>query len=231
MNERRRIIIPIGANPDEPLSTPHFDTDATLTARPVVPLSDQETSQIHYGVYQGNDSKPFWKRPALLALVVVIAVGAGVAAGFAISIYRNRQATTPPVANSPGSAGESANTGPMVEQPAPSQAPAVVAGAPAETPVRPKDEDRESTASNEPNGDNDVSLPVVRDKKPETTNDDSDPVLEERQAERERRREERRERRRRQSAEDEVIDVPRRIGRAGREINGRIREIFEGRQP
>jgi type IV secretory pathway VirB10-like protein len=224
--ERRKIIIPTGAQPDEPLPTPHFDAEATLTARRVVPLSEQDTSRRQHGGYAKGAAKPFWKRPALLALIVLVAIGLGVAAGFAISMYRNRQTAQTPAASAPPATVENAKAGqPTVEQPAQTptpQARVVVPEKPAETPAEQKDDD-----------DQEVVPPVVRGNKHDQKNDNDDDAQapDEKQAERERRREERREARRRQREGNDPLDVRGQINRAGRQISNRIREIFEGRQP
>lgn len=234
MNERRKIIIPTGTDPDEPLTTPHFDAEATLTARPVIPLSEQETFRMHYGDYAGQALQPFWKRPALLALIVLVAVGVGVAAGLAIGIYRNRKTAEVPVTAAQPAPVESASTGQVVEQaPTPPVRQSVPENSekPAETPVEPKAEAAERTTRNEQKKEDEVAPPVVPVKKrdePEKKGDDE--AVNEKQAEKERRREERRERRRRQRDDEEAIDLPRGIERAQKEVN-RIREIFEGRQP
>src|SRR5687767_11017290 len=98
MADRRKIVIPTGVNPDAPLPAPHFDAEATMTARPVVPLTDQE---IRYAAVAGGGPKSFWRRPVLLALVALVAIGVGVAAGFAIGLYRNRNAAQASPAASP----------------------------------------------------------------------------------------------------------------------------------
>jgi hypothetical protein len=248
MAERRKIVIETGEGTDEPLPTPHFDAEATLTARPVVPLNDQDTHQLPYGGYAGRAPKPFWKRPALLVAIVLAAIGVGVAAGLAIGLYRNRNvARETPVATAPTPAVENTELGQTVEPPPASQERvATVSEQPEEedkeeAAVEPKEEERErTTARNErrDNNDDEVSQPVVakppvvRDKKPikvdEYTIEDA---RAERHAEKERRREERRaERRERRRRDDEATNIPRGIQRAGREVD-RIREIFEGRQP
>lgn len=217
MNERRKIIIPIGGNPNEPLSTPQFDAESTMAAQRVVPLADQETFQMHYGEYRASTGKPFWKSPWLIALVVLIVVGVGVAAAFAISAYRNRSAVQPSFL--PPSTVENSGVGQPVEEPA--ATPQTRTAVPEKT-AEPSIEEQ------------DVELPtppVVRNDKRDQPDRDNDPVAGDQQTERDRRREERRERRRRQREEDRTLDVPRQIERAGREINGRIREVFEGRQP
>jgi hypothetical protein len=253
MAERRKIIIETGANADEPLPTPHFDAEATLTARPVVPLTDQENYQTPHGGYAGRAiAKPFWKRPAMLALIVFVAVGIGLATGLAIGIYRNRQATETPVAtgaNAPSSTVEDANDAQIVEQPQPApteQATAVIPDEPEDVPVDEKEEKKEDreerTARNERKDDDDdearqpaiaMKPPVVREKKPVKVDENViEDEREARRAEKEQRREERRaerRERRRRGREDEIY-VPRGIERAGREVD-RIREIFEGRRP
>jgi hypothetical protein len=253
MAERRKIIIQTGAAPDEPLPTPHFDAEATMTARPVVPLNDQESHQMPYGNYAGrNAAKPFWKRPALLALIVLVAVGIGVAAGLAIGIYRNRNAAEAPIATTPSPTVEDANVGQTVEQPPTIPTEQTRAAVPADEPeettaeetaaAEPRVEERERTARNERRDDDDdddarppvaTKPPVVREKKPIKVDEY---VIEDgreaRQAEKEQRREERRaerRERRRRGREDEM-NIPRGIERGRREVD-RIREIFEGRQP
>lgn len=244
MAEIKKIIIPTGTDPDESLPTPHFDAEATLTARPVIPLTEQEKFRMQGGGYGAVAQTPFWKRPALLALIVLVAVGVGVAAGLTIGIYRNRSAAQAPVTSEPPpTTVENAKVDqPVIEQPVPAptrQARADVPETTVETPAEPKAEERERNERNDQRvpvrnerkrDDNDVAPPVVvRDKKRERKADDDDgEVFNDRQVEKDRRREERRERRRRGRDEEDAMDIPRQIERAGR---NRIREIFEGRQP
>jgi type IV secretory pathway VirB10-like protein len=149
MAERRKIIIETGGS-EESLPAPHFDTEATLTARPVVPLSDQEIHQMSYGVQAGRSAaKPFWRRPALLALIVFVAVGIGVAAGLAIGVYRNRRTAEAPVTNAPTSTVENAEPMQTIEPPpAPTPIPAEQARAvvPDEPDVTPGEPETESPA-------------------------------------------------------------------------------------
>lgn len=233
MAERRKIIIPIRQNPDEPLHSPHFDAEATQTAQRVVPLSDEEARLLQHG-YAVHAQKPFWKRPAVIALVVIVAAGIGVAAGFAIGMYRNRQPLAQaPVQNAQPS--PTPNTNQVAEQPTPVPSPQVRASLPekpAETPApaEPKTEERAATARNEKNSNDEEAPPATSDKK-RTQKDESDnAAADDKQAERERRREARRAERRRQQDEENPIDVPRQMERARQQVN-RIREIFEGRQP
>jgi hypothetical protein len=253
MTERRKIVIETGGG--EPLPTPHFDAEATMTARPVVPLSEQETYRTNQGTYGARPAKPFWRRPALLIPLILAAVGIGVAAGFAIGIYRSRNAAQAPVAAAPAQASENTDLGQAVEPPQAQEEKVIepVASAPiAEdkeekkepeenvAAATPKDEERERPVRNEKKADDDddnearpsavVKPPVVtREKKPIKV-DEYEIIDEqaERQAERERRREDRRERRRRQRQDE--LTIPRGIERGAREVD-RIREIFEGRQP
>ena len=235
MAERRKIIIPTGANTDESLPAPHFDAEATLSARRVVPLSEQETEQLHYAHYaQPAAIKPFWRRPMIIALLVLVAASLGVAAGFAIGIYKNRNA------NSTVNAQPTENPTQIAQQPqlTPTPQPRATVS-PAKTGETPaemkgeerddKDQDRKATVRNQPNDKDDKSdevtpppPPTARDKKRDDGNS-GDQVFDEKQAERQRRREERR----RQRDEDETLDVPHQIQRA----RDRIRDIFEGRQP
>jgi len=231
MAERRKIVIPTGLNPDEPLPTPHFDAEATMTARPVVPLVDPETNYARSGQVAGSAAKPFWKRPALLVLVALVAIGVGVAAGFAIGLYRNRTTAQSSPAASPTPLAENADIGQTVEPPLQSP-PQIRAPAPAitEHPPGEPEEEAKPAAREERRNDRGKQPVLVPDQERESSNED-DRIAEdreERQIEREQRRAERRERRRRERDEDS--GVPRQVDRAGREVD-RIREIFEGRQP
>jgi hypothetical protein len=250
MADRKKIIISTGAEPDEPLPTPHFDTEATLTARPVVPLGEQETYQTHYGDYAVRAQKPFWKRPAMIALIALVAVGIGVAAGIAIGINRNRNAAETPVVTAPPSDTENAEVGQTVQtvaQPEPQTSDAIPEEEEEEPSIEPaKAEEPKPTARNERRDDDEevtAPPPVVRDKRREKADDDDDEIArerEDRRADKERRREARREERReerraerrgrRRDLEEEAV-FPRGIERAGRREANRIREIFEGSQP
>ncbi|HUQ34700.1 MAG TPA: hypothetical protein VM095_21460 [Pyrinomonadaceae bacterium] len=257
MAERRKIIIETGAA-DEPLSTPHFDTEATLTARPVVPLNEQDVHQLPYGAHSGRAAaRPFWKRPAMLALIVLVAVGIGVGAGLGIGLYRNRQTAPTPVAAAPSSTAEDVDAGQTVEhlpappQPTPQERAAVPTDEREAPPVEPKREDEPKveerertaiTARNERKDDDDEAIRPAAAGKPATVARAKKPIkvdeyiVEDGRGEgraeedqrREERRAERRERRRRRRESE--MDIPRDMDRAGKEVN-RIREIFEGRQP
>ena len=233
MAERRKIIIPIRQNPDEPLGAPHFDAEATQTAQRVVPLSDEEARLLRQG-YAMRAQKPFWKRPAVIALVVLVAAGIGVAAGFAIGMYRNRNAAQTPVVNVQPSPTESTNQ--IAEQPTPVPSPQAHTSVPEKpsespTPAEPKTEERAPTARNETKNSNDEETPpATSDKKRNGKDENDNAASDDKQAERERRREARRAERRREQDEENPIDVPRQMERARQQVN-RIREIFEGKQP
>lgn len=242
MNERKKIVIPTGGDADDSLSTPHFDTEATLTARPVVPLAEGVAGQAYdSGRLRTGKS---WN-PLLLVLIVLGAVGLGVATGLAIGFYRNRQASAPPVASESSAPTQDINAGKTVEPPAPIRMPlptpqeeearASIPEVAEEPSIQPEDEKPERTASNErddADDDRKATPPVVpenRRERDDTADEDND--NEERRAERQKRREERRERRRRERDLEEPARFPRDIERAGREQINRIRDIFEGKQP
>ncbi|OLE53396.1 MAG: hypothetical protein AUG51_13265 [Acidobacteria bacterium 13_1_20CM_3_53_8] len=123
MEERRRIIIPTGVERDHSLPVPQFDTEATLLARPVVPLVEAQ-------------------RPArtnlLLVLVVVAASLVGAAAALAFDSFRNHTHQNAPVAQQPANAPAPV---PQATQPEPSQenvAPPKIEDHQATVPAKPK---------------------------------------------------------------------------------------------
>ena len=73
MDERRKIVIPIGNNPDSESEQTFFDTQARKDARPVVPLSGTST----------NAPAATGRRSRKLILLVVVVVAAVAAAGTA----------------------------------------------------------------------------------------------------------------------------------------------------
>ena len=260
MAERRKIVIETGAELGEPLPTPHFDTEATLTARPVVPLTDQETYRANYGSYAARSAKPFWKRPALLIPIILVAVGIGIAAGLAIGIYRNKSAAQQaPLATAPTAASENTDLSQTVEPPPPAPPVQEVTEREASAPIleeteekeeaeepeektvtrKDKDEEPERPARKERKDDaddNEARQPVVA-RQPAVVREkrpikvDEYNIEDERVARRAERELRREERRnRRRRQREEAIGVPRAIERGINETD-RIREIFEGRQP
>jgi hypothetical protein len=244
MNERKKIIIQTGSETDDSLSTPHFDAEATLTARPVVPLAEGAAAVQGYDPPRLRTGKSW--NPWLLVLIVVGAVGLGVATGLAIGFYKNRQTSASPVATEATAPAPDISAGRTVEQPAPTPLPtqpaeeeAARASVPEvveEPSVKPKDEKPERAARDDErradDEDRKATPPVVTEKRrardDEVIAEDNE---EARRVERQRRREERRERRRRERDLEEPAEFPRDIERAGRGQINRIRDIFEGRQP
>jgi len=236
MNERRKIVIQTGSDADDSLSTPHFDAEATLTARPVVPLAEGVAAGQAYAPRNMKTGKS--RNPLLLVLIVLGAIGLGVATGLAIGFYKNRQTSAPPVATESPAPAPDANADKVVEppQPQPTQAEEARASVPEvteEPSVQPKDEKPERAARDERDDDDRKATPpiVPEDRRKADDEDAEDADEEERRAERQRRREERRERRRRERDLEQPAEFPRDIERAGREGINRIRDIFEGRQP
>jgi hypothetical protein len=237
MEERRKIVIPIGSKPE----TPHFDAEETLlSARPVVPIGTVENAEVFNGT-RGPARAPFYKRPAFLSLVVVAAVGIGLVAGLGIARYRYTQATAAPVVAQPVQApvGDDTRTA-TIQPPKDNQQ--------AQVPTLPDVETEENTTSDDSVAeDNDKpDKPEAKTKAPESSadrsvgddNDEEETVMPSSRGRRRTRddeemeddsvRSQRRARRVRDRDED-TIDIPRRVERASEQIN-RIREIFEGRQ-
>jgi hypothetical protein len=269
MEQRRKIIIPTGTDPEETLSTPHFDTEATLSARPVVPLAEpvalppeeaynvQPNGASYSPAAAATAASSPWKRSTLI-LIILAAVGLGVASGLAIGLYQSRTRASAPVVAQPAVSDETQQAArqpePQMEQPPvvsqpetqPQQPEAQIPAAPAveDSERKPADDaaddndDRQASRENRKRDETRPAPPVIRDRpvveEPDIVErDDRRGSREERREERrERRREERREARRRQREQndDNPLDVPRNVERARQEIN-RIRDIFEGRQP
>lgn len=242
MEQRRKIVIPTGVEAEGELPTPHFDTEATLAARPVVPLSEsaatEELAASHRIVVPtagASSAVSIWKRSTLV-LILLAAVGLGVAAGLGIGLYQNsRQRTSPAAAQPPASMQQEtvAQPTPAARVPEPTPQPTVQAPATtvdearqdsADTPSR----DDKQVAQDVQREDEDerVPPPVVRDK-PKTA-----PTTDARTDRRGRDEQKQDERPRRQRDDDEDIplNMPRSIDRARQEIH-RIRDIFEGRRP
>lgn len=235
MEQKRKIVIPLGGASGDAVPAgnfdggatvpaPLFDEEATILARPVVPLAEA--------------SNKTSSRFPLLVLVVIIAIGAGVAGGFAIGVYRSRlnraSATTTTTAET------TVSTDATAQAPA-EQLPAIAsekssgsrpsaAGAENATTER-------TVRDSKPSKDDEQIIPPVeireraREKREERRaaaikiNDDDD------DDERESRRQRKEQKRRRARANDERdADVNQQFERAGREVN-RIREIFEGQRP
>lgn len=241
MEQRRKIVIPVGDEAREgsapknydgaaTVRAPLFDEEATMGARPVVPLAEA--------------SAPRSSRFPLLALVVLLAVSAGVAGGFAIGIYKSQQnhqaadAVSPAATTTAGTQPSSAQASVPVKEPQ-QQLPATIA----------TEKSPASVTRNVPPAEDATAARPARDKSAKRDDKDRDEQDEElapvkvrerderiardrdREEAREIRRQERRERRRRaREAEEADTDVNRQIEHGARELN-RIREIFEGPRP
>jgi hypothetical protein len=120
MEQRRKIIISTGTEGEETLSTPHFDTEATLAAKPVVPLTEpvalpptqpQNAYAVpHEASYsprstKGTEASTPWKRSTLI-LIILAAVSVGIASGLAIGLYQSRNKTSAPVVAQPAAVNE-----------------------------------------------------------------------------------------------------------------------------
>lgn len=237
MEQKRKIIIPLGGSREAipardfdgttTSQAPLFDAEATLGARPVVPLAETQRSR-HF---------------PLLALVVILAISAGVAGGFAIGLYRSRQIQQSAAPNT--TATTTISTDATAQAPAPAQQlPAAAAVASEKTP-----EPERTTASNapiertardnRPKRDEEQVIPPVevrergKEKRDREDRDREDRDREDRIAQddvRELRRQRRERRRRAREMNEENGDVNQQIERGARELN-RIREIFEGQRP
>jgi hypothetical protein len=241
MADRRKILIPLGAEPE----TPHFDAEETLlSARPVVPIMPGEVREdFHYA--PARPRPPFYKRPAFLTLIVMAAVGMGLAAGLGIARYRYqaapavaqpaRPATPPATTTAPDTRTATVQTPEDNQQEVAPALPEVKAEEKttagdaigeehdktdeAETPAKAPAKAPERSTEKSSGDDEDNAKTATPDKK--RTNDEDEDAD---NAPRAQRRE-----RRVRNRDGETVDIPRRIGRAGEQIN-RIREIFEGRQ-
>ena len=225
MEERRKIVIPTGVDPEETLARHYFDTEATLAARPVVPLTNEEAAQAATPVV-----KPAGRNRWLLPAVIVGAVAVGLVVGLGISVYRSRQSqpVDAPVAVRPISDKTRDNSLPWTYTPeepvAAEDETATVADAdettttrevhPRETEPRAVEETDRKRAREAP----------ARDER----EDKQDQIAQQREDERAQRQEERRRRRARdgRNADEDLPQDP--IIRHTREGVHRIREIFEG---
>ena len=245
MEERRKIVVPVGSPPE----TPHFDAEETLlSARPVVPIAPGQVKED----FRGEQARatvarsPFYRRFSFIALVVIAAIGVGLAAGLTIARYQ--QETTPAVvaqpAQAPGVNDTRAATSQTQTDKQQAQSPELPEVKIKETTATVgEDEADKSTESEEPRADStkasraaaeknerdskraddekEAATPPAQREKRRTREDDNDEPAEAPRAQRR----ERRVRDRR----DDTVDVPRRMERASEQIN-RIREIFEGSQ-
>lgn len=236
MEPKRKIVIPLGSSSEEAASNydggttvpaPLFDEEATISARPVVPLA-------------GVSTVPSGRFP-MLALVVILAVGAGVAGGFAIGVYKSRQnratattpATTAPTASTDATAPQPPAAGEQLPVIASKQSSEPRAAATHTEEVANATTER-SARDNKPSKDDEQIIPPVevRERAKETREvrreqrEDKIRDEDERVAKRQRKEQ----RRRARENDERDVDLDRQLERAGREVN-RIRDIFEGQRP
>jgi hypothetical protein len=255
MDEKDKIVISTGHEPEEGLETPHFDAEETLlAARPVVPLTEDAIEAAHSARAKAARAPMTNTRFPMLALIIIAAVSVGLASGLAIGLYQGRQKATP-VSAQPSSTTTTAADTQFKQKPAQeeikTQLPSVQTVAETDT-----DQQGEPTALSQPEGDLTNEEVVETKARPE----DSDTPKPEREAAPDKKRSDekqtpppaatrkkpqddlraddddgnKRQRAARRRAireqEDTYDDVPQRIERAGQELN-RIREIFEGARP
>jgi cytoskeletal protein RodZ len=235
MEQRNKIIIPTGVEPEEAPEAPHFDAEETLlAARPVVPLSQDDIESSHYARAQRMDT-PLARRFPLLAMVIIAAVCAGAAGGLAVALYQSRQATQAQVAAQPPSktAVDTRFTQKPAEETSQTQLPSVQP-----VPDTDKTTDEQTASSRSTDSKTDVETtkrPAMRDE--EADKKQASPPLAARKKPQDERvmdeieqKKPKPPKRRARHEEDMGDNFPRQIERANQELN-RIREIFEGTQP
>jgi hypothetical protein len=217
MEERRKITIPINSE-DEPGSPrSFFNTEATRTARPVVPIPATGSPDAKLA----GLARPARRWP--LAVGIVLAAAAvGIAAGLGISVYQNRQESSGASAAVLPVAVKAPRTLPWTHTPEDELAIDEAAE------VEPGTED--SQPPTPPSSEPPPARAAVPDKteKPRDDSLETDPSIEDdRVANSERRKREREQRRNRrnQQRDDDLPQDP--LKRSTDELN-RIREIFEG---
>lgn len=238
MEQRRKIVIPVGVDPEETLAPPHFDAEATMTARPVVPLSQSQLAVDRSKRAQSATSPaPAWRRSSLLVIVIVAAASIGMAGGLAIGFYQRHQSTVgaqPAPASAtnetqPAPAGKTTadarKTTPPVETAKAAEQPSPEAKPEAATPKTPVVNATENDARDNQKEDkrDEVAAPSARERRRDEADDNVD-----REAKKDKKesREERKERRRQREEENDGVQQINRT--VGRQVD-RIRDIFEGR--
>lgn len=255
MEDKDKIIISTGHEPEEELETPHFDAEETLlAARPVVPLTDEAIEASQHKARTGFAAQTPARRIPILALVIIAAVSVGLAGGLAIGLYQGRQQQqkTTPAAAQPSSATTTIDT--RLQKPAEetdkTQSPSVQTVADVNKTTEPvvvsqsesgqivvPEEVPETRAnprvSDVPKSERQAAPDRKDDERPATL---PLPAATRRKAKEERAadddgdKKQKSARRRRVFERDRDDDAPRRVERAGQELN-RIRDIFEGARP
>jgi hypothetical protein len=257
MEEKDKIIISTGHEPEEGLETPHFDAEETLlAARPVVPLTEEaievaRSTRSSLGTRAEVAAQPLSKRIPVLALVIIAAVSVGLASGLAIGLYQGRQHRTAPAAAQSSSATTTTDKRLQQQLPAPEtsnrQLPSVETVADGDKTAEPvvisQTESGQIVVPEEaPETKESPRLPkpereAVSDKKTVDERAAPPPAEPRKKAKDDRPddddggKKQKATRRRRAIERDQGYeDAPPRIERAGQELN-RIREIFEGARP
>jgi type IV secretory pathway VirB10-like protein len=234
MEPKRKIVIPLGDASREavPASNydggatvraPLFDEEATMGARPVVPLAEASR----------GTSRHF----PLLALVVILAVGAGVAGGFAIGVYKSRQnRTTATTTANP--AATTAGTDAPTQTPA-EQLPVIASKQSSEpqrhTPEAENAPTERTVRDNKSTKDDEQLIPPVEVRERvrearEARREREDKIKDDGEQQRVSKRQKKEQRRRARDNDERDADLDQQIEHAGREVN-RIRDIFEGQRP
>ena len=223
MEERRKIVIPTGVDPEETLAPRYFDTESTRAARPVVPLSDAPQGVAAVAPRSARR----WLMPTIIAGVVIIGIGAG----FAISVYALRQPPESPVAvravaDKPRSILPWTHT--PDEPAAEEDSTAAVADA-NEAAKPPQDIAKHAPEPQPRTGESDDKKRAREEAARDARDDQRDDQRDERVANERERRKQDRERRRNignQNKDDELPQDP--INRRAQDGLHRVREIFEG---
>lgn len=252
MEQRRKIIIETGAG--EPIEEPHFDAEATLSARPVVPLTESAAAAASYESAQppaiASVSSVTRRSPWLLVLLIAAAALAGAAGALAIDYLRNRETAT---AVSQPSSTAATDAQPVAKPSEETKSLDQVSEAAAQPSVVNKDDEKKADENSatlqtgnaiekkpEPLSQPEASTAtpkeatsrkasqaedVAKSAKPRDRSDD-----ERADDERDRRQQRREQRRARMIDEYRPEDLPARNRRAKEGVT-RIRDIFEGTQP
>ncbi|HEY0005729.1 MAG TPA: hypothetical protein VGB17_13040 [Pyrinomonadaceae bacterium] len=250
MEEIRETEIDENAQSVEMPETPHFvDDEATLLARPVVPLSEQAAQrELPYSVSGAGPHDGAGARfsPWLLVLVIAAAISVGAAGALALDYFRHhksseQEATTTTQPSNPSVAAREtrpAEQEPLAEvKPAESQVVPTAVGQDKQAEQSPAESAPDAVdARHQPAEKPKVNAPAASETaRARQKREDQSAVQDEDERPQARKvdeivipseRRERRERRRR----ERDVEFPEPVRRANQELN-RIREIFEGKQP
>ncbi|MGB9178100.1 MAG: hypothetical protein WCB68_02550 [Pyrinomonadaceae bacterium] len=247
MEQRRKIVIQTGT---EPIEEPHFDAEATLSARPVVPLAESAVRESYESVqpYAVPVSSITRRSPWLLALLIAAAALAGAAGALAIDYLRSREpkeatvtaqpsATTATVAQPVAKPAEELKASDKVskdaqppvvnsvDEKAPEKTAPVSTANAIEKKPEPESQPKASAATPKEEPSRKETKETAKSAKPRDKSED-----ERADNERERKQQRREQRRARIVDEYKPEDLPAGNRRAKEGVT-RIRDIFEGRRP